>query len=178
MDEMLIIQKFREKDEKVIEVFIDKYNNLIYGILRKLLIKECVKCDVEEVFYAVIMKLWLNIDCYDESKGKFINYIISIARYTAIDHLRQYSKNESLQLNEEVLYKDDEREGVFKIIEKEELLELLVELRDKDKDIFIRRYFLQEDVDKISKDLGVTEAYIYTRLSRGRNKIKNRLEVI
>lgn len=178
MDEFLIIQKFREKDEKVIEVFIDKYSHLIYGVLKKLLIKERVKHDIEDIFYTVIMKLWINIDCYDENKGKFINYIISIARYTAIDYLRKCSREEALELKEEVLYEEDNKEGIFKIIEKEELLELLVELKDKDKDIFIRRYLLQEDVDKIAKDLGETEPYIYTRLSRGRNKIKNRIEVI
>ncbi|WP_326514809.1 sigma factor-like helix-turn-helix DNA-binding protein [Clostridium intestinale] len=52
------------------------------------------------------------------------------------------------------------------------------ELKEKDKEIFIRRYLLDESMEKISKDLNLSKEYIYNKLSRGRKKIKERLEGI
>ena len=43
-----------------------------------------------------------------------------------------------------------------------------------DRQIFIRRYILNEKIDDISKDLGITRGAIDNRLSRGRKTIKNK----
>ncbi len=48
-------------------------------------------------------------------------------------------------------------------------------LSDFDREIFIRRYYFDEEIATIAVSLNKSEDYIYTRLSRGRKKIKEEL---
>ena len=44
-----------------------------------------------------------------------------------------------------------------------------------DREIFIRRYYFEEDIKTIAMNLKKSEDYVYTRLSRGRKRIKEGL---
>ena len=48
--------------------------------------------DPEEVFYDVIMKIWNNIDSYNQKKSNFESWIAVIAKYSALDRLRKILK--------------------------------------------------------------------------------------
>jgi RNA polymerase sigma-70 factor (ECF subfamily) len=51
----------------------------------------------------------------------------------------------------------------------------LYSLRERDRTMFIRRYFLMESCRAIGKDLGMTESGVSTRLLRLRQKLKQKL---
>jgi RNA polymerase sigma-70 factor (ECF subfamily) len=44
--------------------------------------------EAEDVLQEVFVKIWKNIDSYNESKGRFYTWILNIARNTSIDKLR------------------------------------------------------------------------------------------
>jgi len=115
---------------------------------------------------------------YKEEKGKLINFIISVAKFKAIDYKRKIQKkNNVIELKEEILRKEEFQDEID-INDQEGFYNLIKELKEKDKEIFIRRYLLDESMEKISKDLNLSKEYIYNKLSRGRKKIKERLEGI
>ncbi|MGG7176884.1 sigma-70 family RNA polymerase sigma factor [Clostridium paraputrificum] len=172
MEDSFVIGQLLAKDENGIDNFIKKYGRLVYGVLNKVLATSYDKSEIEGVFYDVVLKIWNNIDCYDGEKGKFINFVISVAKYTAIDNMRKTKSRENLELKEEILSEPVHEDEYSIVDKKEEFMKLLIGLKDKDKDIFIRKYYLEQDAGKIAKDLGVSEEYIYTRLSRGRKKLK------
>lgn len=174
MEDSFIIKELREKNEIGIEAFIRKYGNLVKGVLNKLL-SNYDRSEIDGIFYDVIYKIWNNIECYDEEKGKFINFVISVSRYTAIDYLRKEKFKPTLEIREEIL-EDNSYEDRYELdSDKESFEELLKGLKDIDRDIFLRKYYLEQDVSSIAKDLKVKEDYIYTRLSRGRRKLKEML---
>lgn len=66
------------------------------------------------------MSIWENIDCYDEAKGELRNFLISVAKFRALDYKRKISKQKiSLELKDE-FYKDPDNiqiddEGFYKL---------------------------------------------------------------
>ncbi len=149
------------------------YGKLIYGVINKILYNSSESNDVDECFNDVLITLWRNIDCYDGTKGSLRNFLISVAKYKAIDYKRKISKRRIiLDINEEILYTEfnESIEG-----DNEEFYILLESLKEEDKNIFIKRYLFEESVEKISKDLGLNKEVVYKRLSRGKEKIKNYL---
>jgi RNA polymerase sigma factor, sigma-70 family len=149
-----------------------KYGRLLYGVINKTLNHLNYTMDIEECFNDVLLTIWNNIDCYDESKGQLRNFLISIARYRALDYKRRICKLKiHLELNEEII---DQREGKEEITEldDESFYNLIESLNEKDKIIFVKKYLLDEPIEKISTELEMSKDSIYKRLIRGREKIK------
>ena len=77
-------------------------------------------------------------------------------------------------LNQQITYSLD------KHIEEKELVQLintfLQELKDKDRDIFLRRYWHMDSIAEISKRHGESESSIKSNLFRTRNKLKKELK--
>ncbi len=80
-----LIQGLKAKDQKVFSYLYDRYSPALYGVALKVLNDESNASDcLQEVF----MKIWRNIDRYDESKGRLFTWMLNITRNTAIDTLR------------------------------------------------------------------------------------------
>ncbi|WP_373845511.1 sigma factor-like helix-turn-helix DNA-binding protein, partial [Clostridium sp.] len=57
-------------------------------------------------------------------------------------------------------------------------LEAINKMNSRDKEIFIRRYFLYEGIENIAKSFGVDRGLVDKRLSRGRKFLKEKLIVL
>ena len=55
------------------------------------------------------------------------------------------------------------------------LNDYLYSLKERDRSLFIRRYFLMESCRTIGKDLGMTQSAVSTRLARLRHMLKQKL---
>ncbi len=86
--EQRIIHLLKERDQDGIHLLYRHYGALIYGLIYKIVQLEDL---AENVMQDTFMKIWQRIETYNASKGKFIGWIIYIARNTAIDAIR--SKN-------------------------------------------------------------------------------------
>ena len=176
MDDSKILEAILNRSDIGIDDLISKYGKLIYGVINKTMFNDYHKSEVDELFNQVIFKLWNNLDCFDESKGKLSNFIISVARFTTIDYVRKvknYSNN--IEIIDNIIevgsYEDQYRE----VNSKEEFMELIEPLKELDKDIFIRRYYFGEEVHQIAEVLKVTPNYISNRISRGKQLLKKSL---
>ena len=84
------IQQLQLHNEKALMYVIDEYGGLLMAIIRKHLFSQPQK--QEECFDDVLLKIWQNISDFDESRNSFKNWAAAIARYRAIDYLRQYQR--------------------------------------------------------------------------------------
>jgi RNA polymerase sigma-70 factor (ECF subfamily) len=89
-----LLPQIYKKDNRAFTLLYDMYSKSLYGIIFNL-IKD--KEESEDVLQEVFVKIWKNIDSYNESKGRFFTWILNIARNTAIDKLRSKSHNNSLK---------------------------------------------------------------------------------
>lgn len=83
-----------KKDDKAFTLLYDMYSKSLFGVIFNL-IRD--KEEAEDVLQETFIKIWKNIDTYNESKGRFYTWILNIARNSAIDKLRSKGFNNNLK---------------------------------------------------------------------------------
>ncbi|MFD1019188.1 RNA polymerase sigma factor [Thalassobacillus hwangdonensis] len=92
-----LYHRIQQKDKQALEEIYTKYEKLLYSFAFKM----CGDKELaEEMIQDVFMKLWTDKATYDESKGKFSSWLLTVARYTGIDLIRK-RKNNHVTLEEE-----------------------------------------------------------------------------
>ena len=168
-----IISGLVKKDEEVLSLFIDEYGKLIYSVVKSVLCYPNERGSVEECVDDVILLVWKNIDLYDH-QGKFKAWLISIARFKALDYKRKYKKlslNDTLEDN----VHHEENSIDEKLINEERLTQLnkfMNLLNETDQTIIRLKYFQDYSTEEISKIISFSPAFIYNRLSRAKKKLQ------
>lgn len=170
-NESKLIKGMINRDKECLVKIMNHYGNLVYYIASNILKEAYEKDNIEDCYNEVFTAIWFNIDCFNQEKGSFKTWIISITKYKALDIKRKVSK-----YNQALEYKDEVTANEGKDLERIENLEfirnLFDNLQEKDKVIFLKRYLEGHSIKEISEALGYSEEYIYTRISRARKKIK------
>ncbi|MDY7517464.1 sigma-70 family RNA polymerase sigma factor [Bacillus thuringiensis] len=154
---------------------IDRYGDLIYKVVHSILDTAQSKVLVDECVDDILLIVWYNISSYDENRGKFRNWLISIARFKAIDYKRKSNKSYQLQEFQQEIYEDRKNVNLTKEERDYNFYVLIKELNEEDKKIFIKRYLDEYSVQEIALKFGMTRDTVYSRLSRGRKKLKKLL---
>ena len=171
------IQQLQLHNEKALLYVIDEYGSLLMSIIRKQLFG--VPHRQEECFNDVLLKIWQHISDYDESKNTFKNWAAAIARYRAIDYLRQYQRElATVDIENAVIVKEDRI--LAKMIEKEisEEVEMMLDsLKPSDRELFMKLYVEEKSMEQVSQETGMKKEVIYNRLSRGKEKLRKQFHM-
>lgn len=92
MEQELLVKELLKKDNQSFTLLYDNYSKSLYGVIYNL-IKN--REEAEDVLQEVFVKIWSNIDSYNESKGRLYTWMLNIARNTTIDKLRSKGYNNS-----------------------------------------------------------------------------------
>jgi RNA polymerase sigma factor (sigma-70 family) len=82
--------RLRAKDKRALELLYERYEKLLFSFSYRLTGRRDLS---EEIVQDVFLKLWTKPGMYDETKGKFSSWILTVTRYTAIDCLRKKDEN-------------------------------------------------------------------------------------
>ncbi|MGL4850445.1 MAG: sigma-70 family RNA polymerase sigma factor [Clostridium sp.] len=170
-----LIDALKEKKHDALDSFIKIYGKLCYGVIWSILKPNNMESEVDKCFNDVLLIIWYNARKIESRKGKFRNFIISLCKFKSIDILRSkenYGSIENVEIEnkervEEIILKDEEKAYLYKAIQ---------DLKSPDKEIFTMRYIDDLDIDNISERLKLERGTIYTRISRGKKKIKDIME--
>lgn len=176
--EVNFISQLKRKNEDALIYVIEQYGWVIKTIakkhlhLRPELLEECLNDS--------LLAVWQNIDSFDPGKNSFQNWLAGISRFKAIDCKRKYIKRfyeEPLEAAENIA---DIQGSIIQLEQEtaEEMKELLGCLSEQDRGIFERLFWGEESVKAISEELGIKEAVIYNRVSRGKKKLRQYLATI
>lgn len=167
------INQLKMKNEKALDYILEQYGWIIKSTVNKHLYNLTASHD--ECINDILMAIWSNIDSFDDSKGQFKNWLAGVSKYKCLDYKRKYLR--------EFLYEniDDLDISVEDTVDKdiinrelnEDLEEMLSCLKDEDKELFIKLYIEENDINNISKQTGLNRDVIYNRISRGKRKIRN-----
>jgi RNA polymerase sigma factor (sigma-70 family) len=83
----------QNKDSSALRKLYQKYEKLIYSFSYKMTGDHEV---AEEVIQEVFLKLWKKHAPYEESKGKFSSWLLTMTRNTSLDAIRKRRKYESI----------------------------------------------------------------------------------
>lgn len=177
MNESDIIEGLKKKNEEALYWLVDLYSNLIYGVIRSVLDNSHEESYIDQCYNDVMLTIWFNINKYDEKKGEFKNWLISVVKFKAIDFKRTSNK---LYRNKELKDTDICSDTLIdNLINKENyttLLKIINSLDEPDKSIFKQRFIEDLDVETICKNLNISKSNLYTRISRGKGKIRKIME--
>lgn len=169
------IKQLRLHNEKALAYIIDEYGGLIMSVIRKHLFYLPEK--QEECFDDVLLKIWQNIESFDENKSTFRNWAAAVAKYQAIDYLRSYRKElQTVNIEDAVIVQEDH--ALAGMIEKEidsEVEKMLECLKPQDRELFYKLYVEEKSMKQISCETGIKQEVIYNRLSRGRKKLRRNI---
>ena len=172
------IQQLKLRNEKALMFVIDQYGGLLMSVIRKHLF--ALPERQEECFDDVLLKIWQNISEFDEKKNTFKNWAAAIAKYRAIDYLRQHLREPvTVDIEDTVIVREDC--VLDRMIEEEiskETEQMLSCLKPLDRELFLKLYIQEQSMEQISRDTGMKKAVIYNRLSRGKEKIRDRKSVV
>ncbi len=87
-----ILPLLLRKEEKAFTMLYDMYSKSLFAVICNL-IKD--REEAEDVLQESFVKIWKNIETYNQSKGRLYTWMLNITRNTAIDKLRSKGFNNS-----------------------------------------------------------------------------------
>lgn len=179
MEDQLIIKLFFERSENAIAELSNKYEKLCKTLAYHILKNEQ---DAEECVNDAYLAAWNTIP--PEKPNPLSAYICRITRNLS---LKKYHSNTAQKRNnyydvileevEECLEAKDTVESEILVQEmSKQINSFLGKLKEKDRVIFIRRYWFCDSVSEISGNLGVSTNYVTVHLYRTREKLKKYLK--
>ena len=171
------IKQLKLHNEKALMYVIDTYGGLLMSVIRKHMF--ALPQQQEECFDDVLLKIWEHISDFDESRNSFQNWAAAIAKYRAIDYLRQYRREPvAVDIEDTVIAHEDQM--LTEVIEREisnEIEKMLSCLKPADRELFLRLYVEEQDIEQVSREMGMKKEVIYNHLSRGRQKIRKEYKI-
>ena len=179
MDDEKITALFWERSQEALELVDRKYGKILRAAALNIL-KD--PRDAEEVVSDTYMKLWDSIP--PQRPLRLLAYAAKINRNGALMALRQKHRQKRDDRGD-VLYSElDEclasSGSITEHMEAEELAELingyLRSLGGDSRRLFLRRYFLMEDMDSLARGFGETKKVLSSRLYRIRRGLRDYLK--
>ena len=175
MNEKKLLRRLRRGDESVLPELIRQYSGYAYAIAFNILSHALGEEDIEEVVSDSFLSVWENRASIETEMLKA--YLAAVVRNKAKTALRKYHAEEPLDDDILQISIPNQPEQKILLSELREIAHDAVDSLDEpDREIFQRYYFLYQKTEEISRALGLKDATVRGRLSRGRKRLKDYLE--
>lgn len=173
MQDEEIIERIKKKDYAGLEELLAVYGDSMLRTIHSVLSQPHEVSERQDVANEVFYEVWQKIAAYQPERSRLITWLLLISRSRAIDHKRKLNKR---SLEEKPV---DEQELAIEEspLTKENFLCFIEALEALDQRIFLLYYFYQESPETIAEQTDLNVSAIYTRLSRGRKRLKERMTI-
>jgi len=167
------IKQLKKKREEALQYAIDEYVGIVKAVIYNALKSYNDPQIIEECVSDTFLGVYENAKQFKGDKEDFRKWICTIAKFKAITKQRKLSKTP-------FFYEIDEKNDAVKSAEEEyliktsteELLKMMSQLEQLDRDIFTMKYFLNMKNEEIAEHYGLTKAAIDNRLYRGKKRLQ------
>lgn len=106
LSEVEILERIARADETALLMLIDRYGDLVFSFAMRVVQHSGL---AEEISQDVFVKIWQKPGAYVPGAAKFSSWLLTMTRYTAIDHLRREVRQSAPTFPlEEALHLSDE----------------------------------------------------------------------
>lgn len=132
----------------------------------------------EECMNDCLLAIWNNIGDYDPERNSFKNWVGGIARYKSIDYVRKHLRDlENKNIEDMIIpVEDDSLKAVLTRELEEEMEKILSSLPEETREIFKQLYVEGKDFKELAEATGFSKPVLYNRISRGKKKIRRKLQ--
>ena len=178
-DEELVAQLSRQ-DTDAFEALYGRYGNLVYSLSLRIL------GDVqaaEDVVQDVFLRVWRKPDHYDTARGRFLTWLLSVARNRAIDERRSRGRRQRFEVGSAPLdgdgpqgdEADDPALAALLADERSAIRRALVGLPPEQRSAIELAYYGGLTQQEIARALGEPLGTVKTRIRLGMQKMRGAL---
>lgn len=173
MDDKKALRAITRGSQEALSQIIDRYAAYVHTVIYNIIGGSMTASDIEEVTSDVFLALWENAG--KVSGEKLRAYLGSVARNKAKNKLRELGADVPLE-EDLLLVSGDTPELLFEKREQARLvMQAVRSMGEPDSEIFLRHYYYYQTDGTIARELDMNPSTVKTRLSRGREKLKNAL---
>lgn len=180
MNEQNIHQRMLQGDTSALEELMDAYGDCVYKLVARILQGACSSNDIEECCSDAFMAAWEKKNRFDPARGNLRTWVLILARYRALDYRRANYRHKRLEaediLTDIILPETGPEDRLLQLEMQTQVIAALELLPKGEKEILYRRYFLDESIDRIAADLGLSRGAVDNRLWRARKSMKKALD--
>ena len=180
MDDKQIVDLYWERSEKAIKETAAKYGGYCYSIAINILNNSA---DAEECINDTYLSAWYSIPPHRPSV--LSTFLGKITRHISIDKWRK-SNAEKRGGGQTAIVLDElsecipDKNSIEHTVEAQFLADIINsfvgDLQDKDRRVFLCRYFYLDSVESIADRFGYSQSKVKSMLHRTRQKLRTRLE--
>lgn len=170
----MLVLFYEENNEKLFLYYHNKYKKLLYKYIFDILKNHS---DTEDALQMSWLKFANNINkVKEQTETKIVNYLITIAKNTAIDiynkknNIVSVENEEALNMNVISKYND-----IYFYVEHEDFKNVIKSIEKEYLDVLLLKYVYGYSIKEISEILHITETNVGTRIYRAKLMIKERL---
>jgi RNA polymerase sigma-70 factor, ECF subfamily len=164
------------KEEKAFTMLYDMYSKSLFSIITNLIND---REEAEDVLQEVFVKIWKNIETYNQSKGRLYTWMLNIARNTAIDKLRSKGFNNSQKnlSSDNFVHLLDDSNKLTHRIDSIGLREFINKLKPKCIQLIDLLFFKGFTQQEASEELAIPLGTVKTQNRMCMNDLRNFLKV-
>lgn len=171
-----LVEQIRAGDRQALERLYDAYAGMVYGVVLKMIRNEEL---AQEIVQDVFLRVWKNIDKYDEAKARISTWIINIARNRTIDEIRSKNfKNQQENQSLDVSVNEGELGGSTEMkVDAIGLKSVINKLRPEQKLLLELVYFGGYTHEEAAKELNIPLGTVKTRIRSSILELRKILKV-
>jgi RNA polymerase sigma-70 factor (ECF subfamily) len=174
--EAALHRRLLERDPTALDLLIEAYSSQVYRIAGLVLGQLGNPQDVEEAAGDAFAAVWERAAEYDPQRSTFKNWVLMLAKYAALNRRRALLREEArvipleaaVEPSQEITPEDD----LIRRDRRDRLRQALARLPEADRELLVRRYFLEQPIVQLARELGLTRAAIDNRLWRARQALR------
>ncbi len=178
LDDSTLIALVARRDEGALSALYDRYNRLVYSLAVRIVGDRAL---AEEIVLDAFVSVWRAAGSFVEERGRFVVWLMSVARHRAIDELRRLNvrpEGTAVELNDaQHTPQPDRLEDIVDVRRRREIVRLVMaQLPDAQRQALELAYFggltQQEIALKTNTPLGTVK----TRMRLGMLKMRDELK--
>ena len=126
--------------------------------------------EAQDICSNVFLKVYENLDKYDESKASMSTWIFTITRNTLTDYYRTNKIHEELNENIAII---DEGESICNEENLSIMADALEQLDERSRDIILMHYYSKMTLKDIAEKIGISYAYVKILHQNALDELKN-----
>jgi len=179
-----LMDRLGSRDLAAFEALYDRYGDLVYSVCLRVVGDTYI---AEDVAQDVFVRVWRRPEQFDVRRGKFVTWLLSVARNRSIDHRRSQSRRmrhealPSIEEEDDVLPSEDARDDpALQTVLADECAAVrrALEVLPPEQKLAIQlAYFGGLTQQEIANKLGQPLGTVKTRIRLGMQKMRGSLQV-
>ncbi len=168
-----LLRRIEKGDEAALAVLFAEYGTAVYSLTRRVLNDDTL---AQEAAQDTFLKVWRNPRAWESSKGQFSSWLLTLARYTAIDRLRREKRqtHQNTDLHDEIAASDDADDAPA--LDRDQMRALLEHLPDEQRILIEMAFFKGMKHSELAAALNLPLGTVKTRVRLGLQKLRRLLE--